>query len=353
VEKSSMSARWEGEEALLQPITPERPCGDNLEDTDLLASFDSYRLFGQSRSLDAPPPPPQPGEPLPPPPPDWPAIRAKSVEALGRSKDLRLLAHLAAALLRTDGVPAFAATLNVASQWLESYWTQVYPLVDEDAILRRSALNNFADPMAMVDRLRRTSLVDSRQHGKFSLRDLDIATGQLTPAAGDRPVDANQINAAFDAMPLEELTLLHDSVATAVAAVRKIETAVREAAGSESTPTLDPLSTQLGKMNQVLRTRLAARTAGADAPAENGDAAAPAPGGVAISGVVKSRQDAIRALEAIAAFYRQAEPSSPIPLLLERAKRLVSKDFLEVLADIAPDAVATARAAGGLKESSE
>jgi hypothetical protein len=35
--------------------------------------------------------------------------------------------------------------------------------------------------------------------------------------------------------------------------------------------------------------------------------------------------------------------------LLERAKRLVSKDFLEVLADIAPDALVTARAAGGLK----
>jgi hypothetical protein len=39
--------------------------------------------------------------------------------------------------------------------------------------------------------------------------------------------------------------------------------------------------------------------------------------------------------------------------LLERAKRLVSKDFLEVLADIAPEAVAQARAAGGLKQGGE
>src|SRR5262249_56761652 len=111
-----MSARWEGEEALLQPITPEQPCGDNLEDTELLASFDSYRLFGQARPID--------GEQ----PPDWPGIREKANEALRKSKDLRLLAHLSAALLRTDGVPAFAATLNVASQWLESFWSAVYPL---------------------------------------------------------------------------------------------------------------------------------------------------------------------------------------------------------------------------------
>src|SRR5262249_55433489 len=42
-------------------------------------------------------------------------------------------------------------------------------------------------------------------------------------------------------------------------------------------------------------------------------------------------------------------PSSPIPLFVERAKHLVAKDFLEVLADIAPDALAVAKSAGGLK----
>ena len=340
-----MSARWEGEEALLQPITPEQPCGDNLEDTELLASFDTYRLFGQSRPVDVA------GDGAPPPP-DWGGMRTKSADALQKSKDLRLLAHLGAALLRTDGLPAFTATLNVASLWLESYWKQVYPLVDEDAIVRRSALNNFADPMAVIDRLRRTPLVNSRQHGKFSLRDIDIATHQLQPTANDTAVDENQINAAFDTMPLEELTLLHDSVAMAVAALRKIETAMRDAAGSESTPTFDGLSTQFAKMNLLLRTRLAARTGSAEGAAGDGAAAGDGSGqGSSISGVVKSRQDAIRALDAITAFYRQAEPSSPIPLLLERAKRLVSKDFLEVLADIAPDALGTARAAGGLKDS--
>ena len=52
----------------------------------------------------------------------------------------------------------------------------------------------------------------------------------------------------------------------------------------------------------------------------------------------------------MADFFRRAEPSSPIPLIVDRAKRLVSKDFLEVLADIAPGAVSQARAAGGLKD---
>ena len=340
-----MSVRWQGEEGLLEPITAEKPCGDSLEDTELLASFDTFRLFGQSRPLDAPSEPDEKRIPKPAESPEWIAIRDKAVEALRKSKDLRLLAYLGTALLRTDGVPAFAASLNVAAQWLEAHWAQVYPLVDEDAILRRNALNCFADPMAIVDRLRRVPLVSSRQHGRFSLRDIDIATHQMPAGEGDTPADENQINAAFDELPLEQLTLLHDSVATAIGSAKKIDSTMREAAGSESTPSFEPLTTQLAKMNQVLRTRLSARTG----TTEEGGVGASGEGGASIGGVVKSRQDVVRALEAIATFYRQAEPSSPIPLLLDRAKRLVSKDFLEVLEEIAPDALATARAAGGIK----
>ena len=113
-------------------------------------------------------------------------------------------------------MPAFSETLSVASQWLETYWNEVYPVVDEDAILRRNALNCFADPMAVVDGLRRVPLIRSRQHGTFTLRDIDIATHQLTPGEGDAAVDENQVNAAFGALPVADLAQLHQSVLGAV-----------------------------------------------------------------------------------------------------------------------------------------
>ena len=345
-----MSARWEGEESLLQPITPERPCGDNLEDTELLASFDGYRLFGQPRPLDAPPDKNDKNDkwvPKPPESPEWAEIRDKAADALKKSKDLRLLANLGTALLRTDGVPGFAATLNVASQWLELHWRELYPLVEEDAILRRNALNCFADPMAVIDRLRRVPLVRSRQHGTFALRDIDIATRQMVPGPDDRPVDEQQVSAAFGSVPIADLTQLHETVADSVASLKKIDAKMRETAGSDATPAFEQLSTQLNRMGQVLRVQLAAhpeRTEGEGTAEESAAAESSA------LGPVKSRQDAIRALDAVAAFFRQTEPSSPVPLFLERAKRLVSKDFLEVLADIAPEALAQARAAGGLKD---
>jgi type VI secretion system protein ImpA len=86
-------------------------------------------------------------------------------------------------------------------------------------------------------------------------------------------------------------------------------------------------------------------------PAEvGGEAPEDAPDAGAV-GVIRSRDDAIRALDRVADFFRKSEPSSPIPLFLERAKRLVAKDFLEVLADVAPDALAQARLVGGVKQS--
>jgi type VI secretion system protein ImpA len=344
-----MSARWESQE-LLQPIAPDQPCGENLEDTPLLASFDTFRLFGQAKPLDAPPEPGEKWTPKPPDSPEWREIRQRALDALAKSKDLRLLAHLGTAVLRTDGLPAFSDTLTVASTWLTDYWSQTYPLVDEDAILRRNALNCFADPMAVVDGLRRVPLVSSRQHGTFSLRDIDIATHQLTPGDGDAHVDENQVNAAFASVPLAELTQIHDSVSSAVASLHKIDATMRDAAGSEATPSFDLLTAQLARLGQALRAQLTAHPGSAGAAISEIDSGAEAGGGVSIGGVVKSRQDAIRALDAVADFFRRTEPSSPIPLFLARAKRLVSKDFLEVLADIAPEAVAQARAAGGLKQ---
>ncbi len=156
-----MSDRWSGEE-LLQSISPDQPCGQSLEDTQLLASFDGYRLYGRTKPLE----PAAEGDEGPKTledrderPPDWLEIKEKSLEALRQSKDLRLLVHLATALLRTDGLPAFAETVKIASQWLEQYWEQTYPAVDGDGIVRRSALNCFADPIALrQDRRRRRAV---------------------------------------------------------------------------------------------------------------------------------------------------------------------------------------------------
>ena len=54
---------------------------------------------------------------------------------------------------------------------------------------------------------------------------------------------------------------------------------------------------------------------------------------------INNNQDVIKALNLISDYYRKKEPSSPIPLLIERVIGLVGKDFMEVLQDMAPNGV--------------
>ncbi|HTU66759.1 MAG TPA: type VI secretion system ImpA family N-terminal domain-containing protein, partial [Steroidobacteraceae bacterium] len=68
-------------DSLATPVSADNPCGASLEDTQLLASFDAYHLFGQTVQL---------------PETDWRELKSASLEALAQSKDLRLLTHFSA-----------------------------------------------------------------------------------------------------------------------------------------------------------------------------------------------------------------------------------------------------------------
>jgi type VI secretion system protein ImpA len=320
-------------EEIDRPVSAEKPCGEDLEDTQLLASFDAFRLFGQAVPL--------PSET------DWRDIKAKSLEAIKKSKDLRLLGHLGAAALRTDGWAGFLGSVHVAAGWIKTYWSDVYPHVDEDAILRKNALNNLSDRMSVLDGLRRMPIVENRQLGRISLRDVELATGQIQAAESDTaPATEAQIAAVFAATATEALQDNKSKIGTAIADLKAIDTAMRDFGGTAASPDFDPLVSLLAKIDNLLAEQLTARGATSADASSGADSTG---GGQAIGvGSIKSRQDATRALDAIALFFRQSEPSSPIPMFLERAKKLIGKDFLEILADVAPDGVASARSAGGL-----
>lgn len=350
-----MSARWNSA-SLLEPITPEEPCGKSLEDTDALNQLDSFQIFGQS-TLD--PEKVAPGEKPAPArkearksdrPPNWQEIQDLSVEMLGWSKDLRILAHLAAAVLRTEGPQSFFQLVTVASEWVKAYWGQVYPLIEDDAIFRRNALNCLTDRPAVIDGLRRAPLVSSRQHGRISFRDLEVASGAAQPTEDQTHPGEAQIAAAFAELAIDDLRALRTGASDAEAALRAIDEKVRSEAGIEAAPEFEPLLTVLKQLGAALQVRLAVHPSASPADAGGAVEGESATGGAIAVGAIKSRQDAIRALDAAAEFFRRNEPSSPVPLLVDRAKRLVAKDFLEVLADVAPEALAQAKAAGGIRE---
>jgi type VI secretion system protein ImpA len=70
------------------------------------------------------------------------------------------------------------------------------------------------------------------------------------------------------------------------------------------------------------------------APATNGAHPPSAAGG--IPGAVNSRRDVERCLDMIIDFYERTEPSSPIPHLARRMRKMVPMNFLQLMEEIAP-----------------
>ncbi|MGE5171379.1 MAG: type VI secretion system protein TssA, partial [Rudaea sp.] len=87
--------------------------------------------------------------------------------------------------------------------------------------------------------------------------------------------------------------------------------------------------------------------AGETAPAAEG-------GGETLAvGAMRSRQDALRALDAVCEFLSRNEPSNPAPLLIRRAQRLIGSDFLDIMRDLAPESLVQINAIAGLKSDAE
>jgi type VI secretion system protein ImpA len=65
-------------------------------------------------------------------------------------------------------------------------------------------------------------------------------------------------------------------------------------------------------------------------------------------GTITSREDALQALQRASDWIERNEPSNPAPLLIRRAQRLMSKNFLEIIRDLMPDGLGQVEKLAGI-----
>ena len=196
------------------------------------------------------------------------------------------------------------------------------------------------DGAMFVDRVRSTPLVAARSFRRFSLRDIAIASGEQAPLPGVEAPKSSVIEGAFTEVPLPELQGVANAVSSALESLAAIEAFVAEKVGASNGTNFAKLSDVLKAASKILATQLARRGVGVEAAADGAageDAAGPGGARPSISGDVRSRDDVVRVLDRVCSYYERYEPSSPIPLLVQRAKRLVSASFIDIMRDLAPD----------------
>jgi type VI secretion system protein ImpA len=319
---------------LLEAISTESPCGADLAYdqafTDLSQAARPPRSDGMVVAGTATEGP------------DWRAVCRQATALFARTKDLRIAVLLIKGLLHTEGLAGLAAGIDCLRQLLDRYWEDVHPRLDIDddldPTMRLNILRELCDRDGMLLPIRNVPLVSFPTLGTFGLRQIGLATGEvkLTEGSDEVAPALDVIEGAFRNCKLDDLRATAVAVQASVAHLKAIEIGVTGKVGTLNALRLAELLDVLGQMERLLGARLAARGEG-----ETHETHAESAGGAELrpltAGQVSSRDDVIRLLDRICEYYERHEPSSPIPVLLRRCKRLVPMQFMDIVRDLVPD----------------
>lgn len=342
-------------DALLQSHAEDAPSGDDLEYDPVFIELEIAAQPGEEKQAG--------DEIIAATAPDYKDVRAKALAVLERSHDLRAAIFLAEAELRLSGFAGFARATSYIRRCLEDFWDSCHPQLDaeddNDPTMRVNAVLALADPDRILRGVRKAPLTHSRSFGMMSLRDIAVAEGDMTPTSDMESVpDSASVSAAFQDTDEAKLRETAQAAATALADVQAIN-ARFDAETPGRGPDLDPL---IKLLKQASR-RLGAELGDSEAEETPQDAAeddqaedvpdtgrARGGGGGGGGGAINSPNDVLNALDRIMGYYERAEPSSPVPILLKRAKKLVNADFLTIVKDLAPGGVDNVNLIGGIEE---
>lgn len=324
-------------EDLLKPVSEDAPCGPDLEyDPDFMA----LQTEAQGK------PEQQFGETvIPAVEPDWRQVRSQSLDLLARSKDLRPVMLLIRASTRLDGLPGFQLGAKLLNQLLEAYWPTLYPQLDaeddDDPTMRLNALAPLVDESSLLRDLYDVAIGVAPGLGPVRVRDVLAARNALAPVGGSEAMPQAAVEGG-----LQEIVRAGGESIDAIRAMPALVTQLAALINDRTAGAAGIDLSRLRTISQHLHQAVTVAGGGVVEAAVEEEAGAPhaAESGspVAVpSGEIRSRQDAIQALNRVIHYLQQAEPGNPAPLLIERAKKLIGVSFLEIMANLAPNAIDT------------
>lgn len=334
-------------DALLTPIGEASPCGDDLEyDADFMALIAAAQGKAEQQFGDTVIPAVEP---------DWRDVAERADAQLRRSKDVRAAVLLLRAATRLQGTVGFAAGLQLLTSLLDTFWDGIHPKLDadddNDPTMRLNALAPLADESMVPRDLYDAPVGNAPGVGPIRVRDIAIAQGVLNAVGGEASYSPAQVHGGLEALHAAHPEQLQAAIGLAPL-IDRLQKLLGERTGRTD-------AVDLGTLRTVSRTVAKACTAAAGAPeasADEGTAAdGDAPSGnarpAALRGEIQNRQDAVQMLDRVIRYLEQAEPGNPAPLLIERAKKLIGVSFLDIMANLAPNAMDTIETVTGKRQS--
>ncbi len=274
-----------------------------------------------------------PGEP-----PNWPFVRERAESLMARTRDLRVAVFWTRANVNLSGFAALASGLRLIDGLLTNLWDAVHPLPDPedgDQFARSNALAVLSHPEGLCADVRQCALFGLRGSGVIRFRDVAVAYGQSVARPDEVSYSKEQL-AQMAASAVSQAPDLPNQWRSVIDQAKALAATVTQKFDAEIAPDLKPLV----EMIKLVHGLLPAPAPGAAADTPEGSAeGAPRAAAPAALGEVMSREDVLRALDRVCEYLDRVEPSNPAQLLLRRARRMINRNFLELLKELAPDAV--------------
>lgn len=274
-------------------------------------------------------------------PPEWPRVAELSEELLDRSRDLRIAVFWLRAGLHLHGWRALAPGLRLVIGLMREMWDGLHPLPDPDdgdPYGRVNALTVLRDPSGLIGDLRSSYVVRDRAVGELDGRAVELAAGLAQPLSSETvpPQDPQRLMVAA---AVERQPALRTAATDALALVGEMNRLAQERLPGDA-PDFKPLLALV----RAVAALMPAEDAAEDEAGEGGDGEGGADGAGrgarrGLSGSVNSREEALRAIDLVCEYLERAEPTNPATLFLRRARHLVNHNFLQLMKELAPDAL--------------
>jgi type VI secretion system protein ImpA len=317
-------------EGWLQPLDGESaPCGPDLEYDNAFLELTQAAQGKPESQFEAAVPA------------DWRDVKRRCERLFEVSRDLRVAVLWLRAQLRLEGVSSLAASLRLLTGLMDGFWEGLHPQPDPDdgdLYARANVLALLVDPDSVLADLRDANIVSLRGVGEVKVRAVEIAMGTIAARDDETAWSRTQVEQLFADAVAQGISLPTD-IAEVQSQLAALTALLGERMSNADAPDLKPLRQTLSTIAMLMPQvgavggDVADDAASADAPAAAGG------GGQALSGRINSRAEALRAIEMVCDYLERAEPTNPAQLLLRRAGRLLNHNFLQLMKELAPDAL--------------
>ncbi len=343
--------------SLANAIDPLCPSGDDLAYTDRYAEMER---LAQGRAEQ------QYGEAIfEAQEPAWESLLEHALELAADTHDLRVGVYATLGLTRMRGIAGLADGLELLSAWLTNEWDTLHPALDPDdgdeAVERSNILLELCD-RSLVG-LTQAPIASAAGLGTCTLRAMQIARGERSAESPRKQLTLSDLQAIFAAADRGTVEVTRADVVRSERSLEQVTEVFQSQTGTF--PTLEPVAALLAEIRDVIdeltpeatpmEPKLSPGTVSLSAASATGATVA-ATSATATSSDrlhVGSRGDVVTILDALCVYYEHNEPSSPVPLLLQKARRLVDMDFLDIVRNLAPDGLADVSRWAGCPDSGD